>query len=334
MGGTRRRADPQEQAVLLRLAGSATTSATAASTPTRCRPPGCATATSAKCWRSTRPSGSTIPRRAMPTGTGRCVLRGRDHSGRSHQRRSPRTIQALYPGAEQRRHEQRPAEQPVRRARTRRPIRDNYDVKVNWNRNSAHQIWAKFSVMDAVGAGPVLPADRRRRRRRHEGLPLHGRPDLDAQPDAAARRQRRLEQDDPSVGRARTSAPTSASTRSAFPAEQRRRDRSRLGRSASATAACRSFNTGLSTARQRRRLDAGVAQGSQLHGLDQPHQGQRPPRDPTGLRLRPADARPLAAGSRPIRAARSSFAGSITGTPGYAGESAAGTAMRPSCSAR
>ncbi len=28
-------------------------------------------------------------------------------------------------------------------------VRDNYDGKVNWNRNAAHQIWAKFSVMDA-----------------------------------------------------------------------------------------------------------------------------------------------------------------------------------------
>ncbi len=27
--------------------------------------------------------------------------------------------------------------------------RDNYDGKVNWNRTSAHQIWAKFSMMDA-----------------------------------------------------------------------------------------------------------------------------------------------------------------------------------------
>ena len=27
--------------------------------------------------------------------------------------------------------------------------RDNYDFKVNWNRTSAHQIWAKFSMMDA-----------------------------------------------------------------------------------------------------------------------------------------------------------------------------------------
>jgi outer membrane receptor protein involved in Fe transport len=27
--------------------------------------------------------------------------------------------------------------------------RDNYDVKVNWNRTTAHQIWAKFSMMEA-----------------------------------------------------------------------------------------------------------------------------------------------------------------------------------------
>ena len=27
--------------------------------------------------------------------------------------------------------------------------RDNYDLKVNWNRTSAHQIWAKYSTMDA-----------------------------------------------------------------------------------------------------------------------------------------------------------------------------------------
>ena len=27
--------------------------------------------------------------------------------------------------------------------------RDNYDVKLNWNRTSAHQIWGKFSMMDA-----------------------------------------------------------------------------------------------------------------------------------------------------------------------------------------
>jgi outer membrane receptor protein involved in Fe transport len=33
--------------------------------------------------------------------------------------------------------------------RSPKAIRDNYDGKVNWNRNTSHQIWAKFSVMDA-----------------------------------------------------------------------------------------------------------------------------------------------------------------------------------------
>jgi hypothetical protein len=34
-------------------------------------------------------------------------------------------------------------------ARSPEATRDNYDGKVNWNRTSAHQIWAKYSMMDA-----------------------------------------------------------------------------------------------------------------------------------------------------------------------------------------
>ncbi|MBI4477444.1 MAG: hypothetical protein HY654_09740, partial [Acidobacteria bacterium] len=37
-----------------------------------------------------------------------------------------------------------------RRQENRQVDRDNYDVKLNWNRTSAHQIWGKFSHMDAV----------------------------------------------------------------------------------------------------------------------------------------------------------------------------------------
>ncbi len=32
--------------------------------------------------------------------------------------------------------------------------RDNYDVKINWNRNERHQIWGKFSMMNANVSGP------------------------------------------------------------------------------------------------------------------------------------------------------------------------------------
>jgi hypothetical protein len=37
-----------------------------------------------------------------------------------------------------------------RREETRHVDRDNYDFKLNWNRTSAHQIWGKYSMMDAV----------------------------------------------------------------------------------------------------------------------------------------------------------------------------------------
>ena len=37
-----------------------------------------------------------------------------------------------------------------RREETRQVDRDNYDLKLNWNRTPAHQIWGKFSFMNAV----------------------------------------------------------------------------------------------------------------------------------------------------------------------------------------
>jgi hypothetical protein len=40
--------------------------------------------------------------------------------------------------------------QNYRRSETRTIDRKNYDYKMNWNRTSAHQIWGKFSMMDAV----------------------------------------------------------------------------------------------------------------------------------------------------------------------------------------
>src|SRR4029450_4200569 len=36
------------------------------------------------------------------------------------------------------------------REETRTTDRDNYDVKVNFNRTSSNQIWGKFSMLDAV----------------------------------------------------------------------------------------------------------------------------------------------------------------------------------------
>ena len=69
----------------------------------------------------------------------------------------------------------RPDQQLHARREPRTVDRENYDFKVNWNRTSAHQIWGKFSYMDAVVddltnyLGPDPNADGRRRR--HQGLP-------------------------------------------------------------------------------------------------------------------------------------------------------------------
>ncbi len=53
-----------------------------------------------------------------------------------------------------------------RREETRTVDRKNFDVKLNFNRNTNHQIWTKFSMMDAVVddlTNYLGPADRRRR---------------------------------------------------------------------------------------------------------------------------------------------------------------------------
>ena len=66
-----------------------------------------------------------------------------------------------------------------RRQEDRTFARDNWDAKVNWNRTSSHQIWGKFSYMNAtvddltnyLGPDP----ERVGRRRLHEGLSGHRR---------------------------------------------------------------------------------------------------------------------------------------------------------------
>ena len=99
--------------------------------------------------------------------------------------------------------------------------RQNYDLKMNWNRTATHQLWVKFSHMNAIVddltnyLGPDPNATRRRRQ--HQGLPVDDRPYVDTQPDA-------VDGHAPSASRGRsrkcsvrTSTPaTSASTSSGF----------------------------------------------------------------------------------------------------------------------
>ena len=88
------------------------------------------------------------PATGTSTGADRSVLRERDHSGQSHQQHLEED-----PDARTRRRTT-PARTTASRTtciipRNPKADRDNYDVKVNWNRTSAHQIWGKFSMMQA-----------------------------------------------------------------------------------------------------------------------------------------------------------------------------------------
>ena len=160
------------------------------------------------------------------------------------------------------------------REETRTVDRKNYDVKINFNRTQAHQLWAKYAFMDAVvddltnylGPDP----ERRGRRRLHQGLLAHGRPDLDAQADAAPRHDVRVRAAE--AGRARTGL-------------QRRQLRSRRARHSRAPttralgdqryAGYPVFNTGLQRRRQPRRLEPDLPRRADVLAGDEPGQARR-----------------------------------------------------------
>ena len=75
-------------------------------------------------------------------------------------------IQALLSCAEQPGHEQRAAEQPVHRAQSEGAFATTTMSKVNWNRTTSHQIFAKFSTMQANVDDLFYPGRARRRQRR------------------------------------------------------------------------------------------------------------------------------------------------------------------------
>ncbi len=111
--------------------------------------------------------------------------------------------------------------------------RNQYDVKINWNRSPGHQVWGKIGVMDATVSnlqklsfdGGGLGED--------QDVGGDDRPDLHAEPIARHRHDLRLFAPRPVGVRARTTEPTTASS-SACPARTVR---------TSARAACRSGAT-------------------------------------------------------------------------------------------
>ena len=125
--------------------------------------------------------------------------------------------------------------------------RDNFDLKLTYQRTNSHSIWAQ--VLDARRRGhrQLHPRLRRRQPRRHAGLRRHARPHLDAQPDAGARRQLRLQPPGPDGHRPRLRhelrhrrSGSPARTARPIRAERHPLHRGGLRRSARRPAGCRS----------------------------------------------------------------------------------------------
>ncbi len=108
-------------------------------------------------------------------------------------------------------------------------VRDNYDGKVNWNRNSSHQFWGKFSTMHAdVQDLFYLPFTEAGGGETTVSLWTVGQT-WTITPDAPVRRQRRFEQDDAPVERPGLRHQLRARPRDPRH-EQRRRHRPGIGR--------------------------------------------------------------------------------------------------------
>ncbi len=211
--------------------------------------------------------------------------------------------------------------------------RDNYDGKVNWNRTSAHQIWAKYSMMDASVQDLFYLPVRGRRWRRHQDLPRHDRQHVDPQPDADPRRQRRVQHHEARVAGPRLRHQL-RQRRLRHPGHQRpgRHRQQRAEPRAAQRHARVQYRS--RRARQQRDVDAGRARRTELHGVDQ--SSPRWPGATRSARASTSCASSSPTGSRrldnPRGAAhvRGRHSPASPGTPA----SAAGTPTRGSCSAR
>ena len=175
--------------------------------------------------------------------------------------------------------------------------RDNYDVKVNWNRTSAHQIWGKFSMMQAsvfdlfyLGLDGAGGGDTRTTVfTMGQTWTLSPTLLLDGSVGVNVMQQSMTGPDyGTNWGSDVWGIPGLNATSVFGPGSTDLQRYSGMPQ----------IQTGLSDARQQQHVDAGVARRAQLHGLDQPDEGGRPSRAPHGLRLHAAAAQSLAAGSQ------------------------------------
>ena len=187
--------------------------------------------------------------------------------------------------------------------------RDNYDVKVSFNRSSAHQIWGKLSYARRPTSATASSSGstrwrRRRPRSSHRSSATRGRSSptlvLDGNFGVTLQRAGR-----PGAGLRHQ---LRASTSAASPAPTAR---------TSGRAACRSSPPGCSRSATRRRgiryCDTTRSTRSRRR-----YQGGRAPRAARRLRLHPPRAEPLAAGDRRFGPRGGfTFGGNITGAPGY-----------------
>ena len=157
--------------------------------------------------------------------------------------------------------------------------RNNYDVKLNWNRTTSHQIWGKYSQMDAVvsnlfylgvdGGGSGDTAVKQFTRR----------PDLDAELQHGPRQHVRLLAAEPGsagVGlRARQ-----LRRRHARHSRHQRRD---VVRRRPALRRLPVVQPRLQRHRQQRRVEPALPRRAHLRVLDERHQADGPARDPRRL---------------------------------------------------
>ena len=177
--------------------------------------------------------------------------------------------------------------------------RDNYDVKVNWNRTSANQIWGKYSMMDAsvqdlfympfteAGGGDTTV------KLWSIGQTYTISPTLIWDATFGSNVMDHASQGPDfgtNYGLDEFGIPGTNNAGTTGVGSQ--------GQYADFYSGMPAFNTGLAVIGNDGTLDAGDPPREELHVLDQRDEGCRQARNPQRLRLRPPEPRPLAAGDQ------------------------------------